>query len=409
MKNKINPCIIGLLVLSAIGGGIVGSLVASQWARAGIGDALKNSLSGVVSNNGSAHLFASDHERAVVSAVEKASPAVVSITISKDVPVIERCAVSDPFLNLPQEFRQLFEISPQSSQPCQTGTRRQAVGGGSGFIISADGYIVTNKHVVADAAASYTVLTNDGKKYDAQVLARDPVFDLSILKIEATALPTLTFGDSDAVVLGQTAIVIGNALGEFRNTVSVGTISGLSRTITANDGRRGTERIEGVFQTDAAINPGNSGGPLLDLNGKVIGVNVATVSGAQSIGFAIPINQAKRVVDSIEKNGKVSAAYIGIRYVTITPELANAEKLPVSAGALVRGEGAEPGILLGSPAERAGLREGDIIAQVNGTQIDRDHSLSLLLQKYNANDIVTITVVRGDRVFPVPVLLGERP
>ena len=405
MEHKFNKQIIGLLIVAAFGGGIVGSLVSSQWARAGITNAVRSSLT-----KSEAQLSGtSDHEQAVVSVVEKASPAVVSIIISKDVPVIEQCVVSDPFTNLPEEYRQFFNFGGmQFSQPCQKGTKKQEVGGGSGFIISADGYIVTNKHVVSDKDASYTVLTNDGKKYEARVLAQDPVFDLAIVKIEARDLATLSLGVSSGVKLGQTAIAIGNALGEFRNTISVGAISGLSRNITASNGINGAERIEGVFQTDAAINPGNSGGPLLNLRGEVIGVNVATVSGAQNIGFAIPIDQAKRAIDSVRKNGKIVAPYIGIRYVAITPELAESEKLPVSNGALLRGSGSDPAVVSGSPAATAGLREGDIITKVGGEPVDLTRSLSLLLQKHSARDIVTVTVLREGRTFPVMILLGER-
>src|SRR3989344_1933010 len=173
-----------------------------------------------------------DYEKAVVAAVKKASPAVVSITVSKNVPIIENCP-SNPFSDLPPEFRQFFgDQFPQFSVPCENGTKLQEVGGGSGFIISSDGLILTNKHVAGDSKASYTVFTNDGKKYDAKVLAKDPLQDLAVIKISASGLPTVELGDSDAVELGQTAIAIGNALGEFRNTVSVGVISCLSRSVT---------------------------------------------------------------------------------------------------------------------------------------------------------------------------------
>jgi serine protease Do len=236
-----------------------------------------------------------DYEEAVIKAVESASPAVISIIISKDLPIIEQCPYN-PFGDLPQDFQQFFG-SHQFYRPCQTGTEVREIGGGSGFIVSSDGVIATNKHVVSDIDAFYTVLTNDGKKYDAVVLARDPNQDLAIIKISGDNFSVLKLGDSDSIKLGQTAIAIGNALGEFRNTVSVGTVSGLFRDIVASDGRTGeSEKIEGLVQTDAAINSGNSGGPLLNLKGEVIGINVATVSGAENIGFAIPINKAKEAV-----------------------------------------------------------------------------------------------------------------
>ncbi len=233
-----------------------------------------------------------DYEQAVIKAVEQASPAVISITISKNVPIIEQCPYN-PFSDLPPEFQQFFGQGFEFYQPCQKGTELQEIGGGSGFIISPDGLIVTNKHVVFDEKAEYTVFTNDGKKYKAEILARDSSRDLAIIKISAQNLPVLQLGDSDSIKLGQTAIAIGNALGEFRNTVSVGVISGLSRRVTASGGDT-SETLEGLIQTDAAINAGNSGGPLLNLKGKVIGINVAMVSGAQNIGFTIPINQVKK-------------------------------------------------------------------------------------------------------------------
>src|SRR3989344_8920433 len=239
-----------------------------------------------------------DYEEAVVKAVEDGSKSVVSIIISKNLPVIEQCPY-DPFSNLSPDVRQFFGGGFEFSQPCQKGTKLEKVGGGSGFIVSNDGLILTNKHVVSDTKAEYTVITYDGKKYDAKVLARDSAQDLAIIKINATGLKPAKLGDSDSIKLGQTAIAIGYSLGEFSNTVSVGVISGLSRPITASGANIGAETIQGVIQTDAAINPGNSGGPLLNLKGEVIGVNTAVASGAENIGFAIPVNQAKRDIESV--------------------------------------------------------------------------------------------------------------
>ena len=237
------------------------------------------------------------YEAQVINVAKTASPAVVAITISKNVPIIEQCP-SNPFSNLPPEFQQFFGQNLQFYQPCQKGTKLQEVGGGSGFIISADGLILTNKHVAADTAAEYTVFTNDGKKYSAKVLVRDPNIDIAVIKINASNLPTIKLGDSDLIQVGQTAIAIGNALGEFRNTVNVGVISGLSRNITASGSGGLTETIYNVIQTDASINPGNSGGPLLNLRGEVMGINTAIAQNAQSIGFAIPINQVKKIISN---------------------------------------------------------------------------------------------------------------
>ena len=362
-------------------------------------------------NNTPLYQPAIDYEQAVVAAVQKASPAVVSITISKNVPIIEQCPY-DPFGNLPPEFQQFFGNDMQGlTQPCDTGkTQLQEVGGGSGFIISSDGLILTNKHVVADTSASYTVLTNDGKKYDAKVLARDPNQDLAVVKITASGLPTVTLGDSDSLQLGQTAIAIGNALGEFSNTVSVGVVSGLSRTVTASTPTgNGEETIHGVIQTDAAINPGNSGGPLLDLRGEVVGINTAIASDAQNIGFAIPINKAKTDISSVESTGEIEAPYLGVRYLPVTSDLAKQQNLPVDYGALVRGSDAGPGVMPNSPAAQAGLQAEDIILSVNGQKIDTDHALADLIDEYKVGDTITLVIERSGKQITLTATLVVRP
>ncbi len=347
------------------------------------------------------------HEQAVIKAVEEASPSVVSIIVSKDLPVIEQCPYN-PYENLPEEFQQFFGGGLNFTQPCQKGTKKQEVGGGSGFVISEDGLILTNKHVVSDEKAEYTVLTNDGKKYDAEVLARDSVQDLAVLKISVNGLKPLKLGDSDSLKLGQTAIAIGNALGEFRNTVSTGVISGLYRKITASDGLGSAENLDGLIQTDAAINPGNSGGPLLNLKGEVIGMNTAIVSGAQSVGFAIPINKAKNDIESVKKSGKILTPYLGVRYLALDDQLSEKEKLSVKRGALVRGNQDGPAVVKNSPAEKSGLQAEDIITEVDGVKIDENNSLSSLIQKYQVGDKISLTVLRNGKEIKLDVTLEER-
>ncbi len=342
-----------------------------------------------------------DYESAVVNAVKEASPAVVSIIISKQVPIVEQCPYN-PFG---------FGDFPGFTQPCSTGkTQLQQVGGGSGFIISSDGLILTNKHVVSDTGASYTVITNDGTKYDAKVLARDPNQDLAVVKINATGLPTVALGDSASLELGQTAIAIGNALGEFSNTVSVGVVSGLARTVTASAPNTGAqETIQGVIQTDAAINPGNSGGPLLNLQGQVIGINTAIASGAQNIGFAIPINRAKHDISSVESTGQIETPYLGVRYLTITSDLATTQNLPVTEGALIRGDANGPAVVPGSPAAKAGLQAEDIVTAVDGVKLDANHALGDVISGYNIGDTVTLTINRGGKVLTLQATLAARP
>jgi len=298
-------------------------------------------------------------EEAITGIVKKYSPAVVSVIVSKDMPVLENCYVN-PFGNDP--FFQQFFGNIQIPVQCQKGYQKQEVGGGTGFIISSDGLILTNKHVVSDTTAEYTVLTNDEKKYTATVLARDPLKDLAVIKIEASNLPTVVLGNSDGLQIGQTVIAIGNALGEFRNTISTGIVSGLARTIIASGGGQ-SEELRNIIQTDAAINPGNSGGPLLNLRGEVIGVNVAVAEGAQGIGFALPINEAKKAVNGVKSQGKIVYPFIGINYVSITETIQKDNKLPVSEGAWIKPQ--TSAIAKASPAEKAGLKAGDIITEVN--------------------------------------------
>lgn len=343
-------------------------------------------------------------DEAVVKAVKNVSPAVVSVIASKDLPVIEKQSQSiNPFGNLFPGFS--FEI-PQYTQK---GTQKQEVGGGTGFIVSQDGLIATNKHVVDIDGAEYTVLTNDGQKYPAKVLAKDPVQDIAILKIDKNNLPTVNLGNSDEVQIGQASIAIGNALGEFRNTVSVGVISGLKRSITASSGG-GAEQLEDLLQTDAAINPGNSGGPLLNLQGEVIGINVAMASGAQNIGFALPINLAKRDIDQVARQGKISYPFIGIRYTLITPQLKDEKKLAVDYGALIiKGSNDnEPAITPNSPAEKAGIKENDIILEADGQKIDKDHTLAKIVQNHNIGDTMRLKVLRDSKEMEIKVVLGER-
>jgi serine protease Do len=372
----------------------------------------KNSAAMTVASNTPLYQPAIDYEQAVVDAVKKTSPAVVSIIISKNVPVVEQCPYN-PFGDLPSEFQQFFgNGSSNFTEPCNTGkTQLQEIGGGSGFIISSDGLILTNKHVVADTGASYTVLMNDGTKYGAKVLARDPVQDFAVVKIKATGLPTATLGDSNSLALGQTAIAIGNALGEFSNTVSVGVISGLSRTVTAGDpnSTQGEETIHGVIQTDAAINPGNSGGPLLNLRGEVIGINTAIASDAQSIGFAIPINQAKHDISSVETSGEIQASYLGVRYLAVTADIAKAQDLPVNVGALVRGGANGPAVAPNSPAGKAGIKAEDIITKVNSQAIDADHDLGTVVSQYNVGDTITLTINRAGKIITLQAVLAKRP
>ncbi len=278
-------------------------------------------------------------------------------------------------------------------------------GGGSGFIVSADGLILTNKHVVSDRNARYTVFLANGKSYPAEVKSLDPFNDLAVLKIKASGLKPAELGDSDELQIGQRVIAVGYALAEFENTVTYGIISGKDRVLEAEG-----ERLEGMLQTDAAINPGNSGGPLVNMAGQVVGINTAVASQAENIGFAIPINVAKKAIESVKKYGYIRRPMIGIRYISLTPQLAKANGLPVSYGALIySGDPRLFAVVPGSPAHRAGLKEGDIIVAINGRKIDAKHSLTRLLQDYEPGREVEITYLRSGKEFKVKLKLAEMP
>lgn len=345
----------------------------------------------------------------VVKVVGQSSPAVVSIVASKDVPIVEQYFI-DPFGNDPF-FRDFFGDGGSSfrvPQLRQKGTQRQEVSSGSGFIVSVDGLVVTNKHVVADTEAEYTVLLNDGSKKSAKVMARDPLQDLAVLKIEGSNFPFLKFGDSSKVKIGQTAIAIGNSLGEFRNTVSVGVVSGLQRTIVAQGAMSGPESLQELIQTDAAINPGNSGGPLLNVYGEVVGINTAVAQGAENIGFAITSNKATHAVDSVKRLGKITYPFLGVRYLTITKDLAAKQKLAKDYGVLVSGSEGESAVVKGSPAEKAGIKTGDIILELNGERIDTEHTLASMIQKHQIGDEITMKIFRDGKETEAKAKLEER-
>jgi serine protease Do len=349
----------------------------------------------------------------VVEVVKKVSPAVVSIIISKDLPKLRKYYIQ-PF----DEF--LGPYGPPITQYRQEGRQRVKIGGGSGFFVSPDGVILTNRHVIISPNVDYTIVTADGEEYQTEILARDPVNDVAIIKVKnarGKKFPVLELGDSSKVELGQDVIAIGNALGAFRNTVSTGVVSGLSRFITAHDHLSGhTAELRGLIQTDAAINPGNSGGPLVDLDGKVIAINVAIVLGAQNIGFAIPIDNAKKDLADLKKYGRIVQPFLGVRYILINKTLQEdfVERfnlhLPVDYGALIIREPGigDPAVVPGSPAAKAGLMERDIILEFNKTKITEKNPLQELIHKCKPGDLVEIKILRGDKIGTTTVKLEER-
>jgi serine protease Do len=337
----------------------------------------------------SVYLPQTTQEEAIIKAVDEVSGAVVSIIIT--------------------EYVEQYYFTPFEDVPLQKKTEKMEVGGGSGFIISEDGMILTNKHVVLADNADYTVLTNDGRSFSAQILDRDPVQDLAIIKIEsAESFPVVKLGDSDTLQIGQTVIAIGNVLGAFRNSVSVGVISGLGRNIIATGGGL-IEALEDVIQTDAAINQGNSGGPLLNLKGEVIGINSATVVGGENIGFAIPVNKAKKGIEQVKTLGKIVYPFLGVRYVVINETIQKENNLPVDYGAWIqKGVLDEPAIFPNSAAEKAELKEGDIILEFNREKITTENTLAKIIVKYDPGDKVVLKILRNNQERDIEVILDVR-
>ncbi len=279
---------------------------------------------------------------------------------------------------------------------------------GTGVIVSREGYVITNKHVV-DGAAEVSLVTSDGTTYEKVTLVgEDPLNDLAFLKIkDAKDLKPAAIGDSSSMKVGQKVLAIGNALGQYQNSVTSGIISGRGRPVIADSGA-GSEQLDNLFQTDASINPGNSGGPLLNLSGEVIGINTAIAENAEGIGFAIPIDAAKGVLSGVLAKGKVERAYLGVRYVAITPTIAKLYKLSVGRGAyMLSDDGQSSAIVPGSPAAKAGLKDKDIITKVNDKAVDQNNGLSLLLSQFTPGEKITLSVLRGDNTITVEVTLAR--
>jgi len=406
------------LVLSAIIGGAIGAFVINIHWQERFEDLLKNQglpiikQDTIVSNN---YIPQTTEEQKTIQAVKDTSPAVVSIIITKDIPILEKYYI-DPFGNDPWGLGGDFLI-PQYRQK---GTEKRQVGGGTGFIISKDGMIITNKHVLSEEDADYTVFLNNGENYPVEILAKDPFYDLAVIKIDQTGVeekresfPVVKLGDSSQLQIGQTVIAIGYALGEFENTVSTGVVSGLGRNITAVSETTGfIESLEGIIQTDAAINPGNSGGPLLNLLGQVIGINVARSTTGENIGFSLPINMAKRDIEQVKIEGRIVYPYLGVYYTVISKELAQANDLSVNYGAWVgrSSNGTETGITIipGTSAETAGLQQDDIILEWDGDKITVQNSLAKLILRKKPGDSVLLKILRKGEEFFIDVVLGEK-
>jgi serine protease Do len=303
----------------------------------------------------------------------------------------------------------VVSIVTESSARTYFGYSTTQESAGTGIIISGDGYIMTNKHVVSSTTKSIQVVAADGTTYkDVSFVGSDPNNDVSFIKIKGVKdLKAVTLGDSSAMKVGQKVVAIGNALGEYQNTVTTGIISALGRPVTAGDSTGSeTEQLENLIQTDAAINSGNSGGPLVNLSGEVIGMNTAVASDAQGIGFAIPINDVKGMVKTLLASGKVEKPYIGVRYISITPDVASEYNLSVKNGAYIVSGNGQDAVVSGSPADKAGLKEKDIITKVDGTNVDSTHPFASLVAQHSVGDKVTLTYLRDGKQATVTVTLA---
>jgi len=314
-----------------------------------------------------------DESSAVIDAAAKVGPAVVKITVAGQ--------STDPFGNLPTE------------------------GIGSGLIYDASGWILTNRHVVS-GADTLVVELKDGRRFDGRVYGIDTLTDLAIVKVDAAGLPTAPIGKSDGLKIGQLVVAIGSPLGTYSFSVTSGIVSGKGRDIQVDDGTR----ISNLIQTDAAINPGNSGGPLVDAAGSVVGVNTAVATDSSGIGFAIPIDIARPIMEQAVRGEALSRPWIGIRFESINLQVKEDRRLTVDNGALVTNSGgSDAAVVADSPAAKAGIQDGDIILALNGIRIDQEHPLNVLLVQFSPRDTIELDILRAGTSMKVNVTLGTRP
>ena len=363
-QKKLAIIIVVVIALAWLG---VGATMLARWLDGG--------QQPEVSDQGS-NVVISQKEADLVGLVEKTSPTVVSIVTS--------------------------QVSGQGF------FQQEVEGAGTGIVISEDGYILTNKHVISEARSVQVVMSDGTRHSDVTVVGSDPLNDIAFLKIKNVSdLKVATLGDSGAMRVGQDVIAIGNSLGQYQNTVTSGIVSGLGRPVTAASSELNSrvESLTDLLQTDAAINPGNSGGPLINSAGQVVGINTAIAADAQGIGFAIPINAAKGMIRGVIANGKVEKAYLGVQYVAITPDVRTQYKLSVDQGALVR-SGSGSAVESNGPADKAGIKDGDIITKVNEKYVGKQGGLGSLVAEFMPGEKVTLTIIRDGKEQQKTLTLG---
>ena len=382
MKSKLKGVLILIVVIVILSTAAVGGAVADRVLNIKVFDAIITRINPLKTSINSSTMKVVYEESIVVDVAKKVSPSVVTVSVQT-----------------PQ--RRVLQFNPFGggfSQSIQGGKPQDI---GTGFIVASDGLIVTNKHVVSDTTATYQVITSNEKTYDVINIARDPSNDIAVLKIDASSLQPVEMGDSSNLEVGQFVVAIGTALGEFRNTVTQGVVSGLGRGITAGDQYQGyVEQLDNVIQTDAAINPGNSGGPLLNSSGQVIGINVAVASGAQNVGFAIPINIVKDALAQYNQNGAfIGKAYLGVEYQMVSKQAAVLNDVPEGAYVV--------NVVSGSPSADSGLKVDDIITKMDGKALNANTTLADVIKTKKPGDEVSLEVYRDGNTMTVRATLGS--
>ncbi len=377
------------LIAASIGGGLIAALAVATHS---------NTPVSVIARADTNTQRVSQLSNSFADIIEKASPAVVKISMTRIIKASEQ-QQSNPFMSDPF-FRQFFGSGPNARPRDQ---REQGLG--SGVIVSPNGYILTNNHVV-EKASSLKIELSDGRDFTGKVVGADPQTDVAVVKINANALPTLPFANSDAARVGDLCFAIGNPFGQD-HTVTMGIVSAKGRHL------EGLTHIQNFIQTDASINPGNSGGALINARGELIGMNTMILTGGGSsfggeggnvgIGFAVPSNMAKQVMDQIMKNGKVSRGYIGVTLGSLTPDLAKAFGAKDAHGAVV-GD-----VTPNAPGAKAGLKSGDVITAIDGKRIENSDDLTMDVISHSPGSTVTLDVVRNGEPMKVTVTLGQRP
>jgi len=367
--RRIVGIIVIIVVVLCLGAGLIGAKLYSMFMQ----NTAQLTQHQTVASDGNKPV--TQEEEDIASVVDKVSPSVVSV------------------------------VTKSQGGSSYYGTQEQD-GAGTGIIVGKDGYVLTNKHVV-DGTSTVGVILADGTSYsNVQVLGTDPLNDVAFLKIPSVSnLPAVGLGDSSSVRVGQKVIAIGNSLGQYQNTVTSGIISGTGRPISAQAGDS-VEDLTDLIQTDAAINPGNSGGPLLNLAGQVIGINTAIIQDAQGIGFAIPINATKGILKGVLQGKDVQRAFLGVNYLPITADVATHYNLPVKKGAYVFSTSGKSSVVSGSPADKAGIKDKDIITKVGGVEVGDKGGVSSLISEYAPGETIALTLLRDGKTMTVNVTLA---